>query len=179
MAKKITKLNQTAEEITSLLDSLAENYSSDRTTIEKIEAGYDANMELLQSTSTQVPSLSNDVGRQDLKIEEHTNDIKTLQDSSATYNLTYLDNKLSLVKTDISGASESVSEIKIVSASDVENSVITTSRITPQTITVSKNNPGIIEYTVISEDKSGPTGDITVTWRIDGVKQAVTERRNK
>ena len=163
--KKIVELNQTSERIVAILDDVDQNFAIVKE---------NASNAITKATSLEgtVGDLATTVGSQDNEIEQNTKDIKGLQAIAATYDLTYTDDWLSLRKTQ-DGVTTEVSKVNIVSASDVVSSVITVTRITPASNTVTLEEPGEIEYKVESLQDGVETGDITVTWKINGVTALV------
>lgn len=172
--KKIVELNQTSERIVTILDDVDQNFA----TVKE-----NASNAITKATSLEgtVGDLATTVGSQDNKIQQNATDIQNLQTIAATYDLTYSDDLLRLRQTK-GDVTEVVSEVKIVSASDVVSSVITITRITPASNTVTLEEPGEIEYQVESLQDGVETGDITVTWKVNGVTalvETVKQGKNK
>ena len=160
--KKIVELKQTAERIVQILDDVDQTYAETRSNAQDAKTTVTS----LQQTMT---DLTEQVGEQGSVLEGHKSDIATLKEIAAEYSLTYVDDLLSLIK-EKDGVSEVVgSPIKIVSAVETVSSVITVTRITPASNTVTLEEPGVIEYRVESLQDGVETGDITVTWKVNNV----------
>ena len=160
--KKIVELKQTAERIVQILDDVDQTYAETRSNAQDAKTTVTS----LQQTMT---DLTEQVGEQGSVLEGHKSDIATLKEIAAEYSLTYADDLLSLIK-EKDGVSEVVgSPIKIVSAVETVSSVITVTRITPASNTVTLEEPGVIEYRVESLQDGVETGDITVTWKVNNV----------
>lgn len=153
--KKIIELNQSAERVVELLDQIDATYTETQTNAQ------DA-IGKATSLETTVTQLGTGVGNIEVAVNNHEGRISTLEATSATYDLTYSDDVLSLRQTK-GDFTEVVSNVKIVSASDVVSSVITVTRVTPGSSTVTLKEPGTIKYKVESLQDKVETGDITVT----------------
>lgn len=160
--KKIVELKQTAERVVEILNQVDDTYEATRNNAQDAKNTATS----LQGT---VSDLTNLVGTLGSDIETQKSDIATLKNIAAEYSLTYADDLLSLIK-EKDGVSEVVgSPIKIVSASESVSSVITVTRVTPASNTVTLSEPGVIEYKVESLQDGVETGDINVTWKVNNV----------
>lgn len=159
MAKNdVKQLNQTYERLVEILDDVDQTYENTKTEANKVE-----------SLNTTLSNLSDTVGEQGIAISGYESRVTNLENIAAEYSLRYADDYLSLMK-DQNGEVQVVgSPIKIVSATETVSSVITITRISAASDTVTLKEPGKIIYKVESLQDGVETGSLDVTWKINGV----------
>ena len=171
--KKIVELNQSGVRVKELLDQIDTTYETTKNNAE-------AAITKADSVEATVSDLNTVLGNQEVTIRDHENRISAVEAVAASYDLTYSDDMLRLRQTK-GDITEVVSEVKIVSASDVASSVITINRITSASSTVTLKEPGVIEYEVSSLQDGVETGDLTVTWKVNNrtvLTETVKQGRN-
>ena len=157
--KKIIQLNQTGNRVQELLDQIDNTYEETRSNAETA-------ITKATSTETTVSELNNKIGEQELTLSSHESRITTVEAVAAAYDLTYANDILTLWKEQ-DGVRIEAGTAKIVSAVETDSSVITVTRISPASSTVTLKEPGVIEYNVESLQDGVETGDITVTWKVN------------
>lgn len=157
--KKIIQLNQTGNRVQELLDQIDNTYEETRSNAETA-------ITKATSTETTVSELNNKIGEQELTLSSHESRITTVEAVAAAYDLTYANDILTLWKEQ-DGVRTEAGTAKIVSAVETDSSVITVTRISPASSTVTLKEPGVIEYNVESLQDGVETGDITVTWKVN------------